>query len=62
MTLHEEISALQARIAQARAERETWRSSGVQDKYFDACSQVSALELALELLRQEGLRAYARNN
>jgi hypothetical protein len=62
MTLHEEISALQVRIAKARSERDVWQSSGVQDKYFDACSQVNALELALELLRQEGLRAYARNN
>ena len=62
MTLREEISALQARIARAQSERDTWRSSGMQVEYFEACSQVDALELALELLRQEGLRAYARNN
>jgi len=62
MTLHEEISALQGRIAKAQSERDTWRSSGMQEKFLEACSRVDALELDLERLRQEGLRAYARNN
>ena len=62
MTLHEEIAALQARIAKAQAERDTWRTTGMQQKYLEAYSLVEALELDLERLRQEGLRAYVRNN
>jgi hypothetical protein len=62
MTLHEEISALQARIAKAQSERDTWRTSGMQEKYLEAYSLVEALEVDLERLRQEGLRAYVRNN
>jgi hypothetical protein len=62
MTLHEEISALRARIAKAQSERDTWRTSGMQEKYLEAYSLVEALEVDLERLRQEGLRAYVRNN
>jgi hypothetical protein len=62
MTLHEEISALQARIVKAQSERDTWRTSGMQEKYLEAYSLVEALEVDLERLRQEGLRAYVRNN
>jgi hypothetical protein len=62
MTLHEEIAALQARIAKAQSERDTWRTTGMQQKYLEAYSLVEALELDLERLRQEGLRAYVRNN
>jgi len=62
MTLHEEISALHARIAKAQSERDTWRTSGMQEKYLEAYSLVEALEVDLERLRQEGLRAYVRNN
>ncbi len=62
MTLHEEISALQARIAKAQSERDTWRTTGMQQKYLEAYSLVEALGLDLERLRQEGLRAYVRNN
>lgn len=62
MTLREEISALRARIAKAQSDRDTWRTSGLQEKYLEAYSRVEALELDLERLRQEGLRAYVRNN
>jgi hypothetical protein len=62
MTLREEISALRARIARAQSDRDTWRTSGLQEKYLEAYSRVEALELDLERLRQEGLRAYVRNN
>lgn len=62
MTLQEEIAALQARIARARSERDTWQASGLQEKYLEAYSMVDALELELDRLRQEGLRASARND
>jgi len=58
MTLQEEIAALQARIAKAESERDTWRTSGMQEKYLEAYSLVEALELQLERLRQEGLRSF----
>jgi hypothetical protein len=60
MTLQEEIAAIQARIAGAQAQRDTWRRSGMQEKYLEAYSLVEALELGLEQLRQEGLRSFAR--
>jgi hypothetical protein len=62
MTLQEEIAAIQARITKAQSERDTWRSSGMQEKYLEAYSLVEALELELERLRQEGLRTFARNH
>lgn len=60
MTLNEEITALRNRIAKAESDRDTWRMSGMQDNYLEAYSRVEALELQLERLRQEGLRASAR--
>jgi hypothetical protein len=60
MTFQEEITALQARIAKASSQRDTWRTSGMQERYLEAYSRVEALELQLERLRQEGLRAFAR--
>lgn len=60
MTLKDEIAAIQARIAKAQSERDTWRTSGMQEKYLEAYSLVEALELGLERLRQEGLRASAQ--
>ncbi len=62
MTHQEEIAALQARLARARSERDTWQASGMQEKYLEAYSTVDALELALDRLRQEGLQASARND
>jgi hypothetical protein len=60
MTFNEEIVAMRARIAKAEAERDTWRTSGMQEKYLEAYSAVEALELQLEALRQQGLRNTAR--
>lgn len=60
MTFQEEIAAVQLRIAKAKSDRDTWRISGMQDNYLEAHSLVDALELQLERLRQEGLRAFAR--
>lgn len=61
MALKEEIAALRARIAKAQIERDTWRTSGMQEKYLEAYSLVEALELQLERLRQEGLRTFSRS-
>ena len=61
MTIREEIAAMQARIAKAQSERDTWQSAGMQDKYLEAYSLVEALELQLERLRQEGLRAFSKH-
>jgi hypothetical protein len=60
MTFKEEIEALRGRIAKAETERDTWRSSGMQEKYLEAYSAVDALELQLERMRQQGLRAFAK--
>jgi len=57
MTLRDEIAALQVRIAKAGADGEAWRASGRQEKYLEALSMADALELQLERLRQDGLRA-----
>jgi hypothetical protein len=59
MTLQEEIAALQARIADARAELDAGQATGVPEKYYDATFRLEALERELEGLRQQGLRAFA---
>lgn len=55
MTLDDEFSALTARIATARSELHTWQAAGRQEKYLEAYSNVEALELQLERLRQASL-------
>lgn len=52
MTFQEDIAAMQVRIAKAESERDSWRVSGMQEKYLEAYSMVEALELQLEQLRQ----------
>lgn len=52
ITLPERIAALQVRIAKAESERDSWRVSGMQEKYLEAYSMVEALELQLDLLRK----------
>jgi hypothetical protein len=52
MTLQEDIAAMRIRIAKAESERDSWRVSGMQEKYLEAYSMVDALELQLERLRQ----------
>lgn len=61
MTLRDEIAALRARIAKNGSDRDTWRASGRQKKYIEAACVADTLEQQLELLRQEGQRATARN-
>jgi hypothetical protein len=51
MDLREEIALIEARTARAESERETWRVSGVQEEYLEACSMVEALGLQLDLMR-----------
>jgi hypothetical protein len=52
MRSREDIAAMQVRIAKAESERESWRVSGMQEKYLEAYSMVEALELQLEQLRR----------
>lgn len=52
MSLREDIATLQVRIAKAEAERDSWRVSGMQEKYLEAYSMVEALELQLDVLRR----------
>ncbi len=59
MTLKEEFAFILARIGKAQSDRDTWRASGLQEKYLEAYSQVEALEVQLEQLRQRGLRSTA---
>lgn len=60
MTLGDEIAALRVRIAKAGADGDAGRASGRQEKYLQAVCTAEALELQLELLRREGLRASKR--
>ena len=62
MTLRDEIAALQDRIAKAASDRDTWRASGNQEKYIEGYGVVEALELRLEQLRRDGLRASGRQS
>ena len=52
MSVQEDIAALQVRIARAESERDSWRVSGMQEKYLEAYSMVEALELQLDFLRR----------
>ena len=51
------IAATEARIAKAESERASWRLSGSQEKYLEACSMVDALELQLDGLRRLGVKS-----
>lgn len=53
-----DIAAMQERIARARVERDTWRASGMEEKYLEACSMVEALEIQLDRLRQGSLASF----
>ena len=59
MTFQDEITAMRARITKAESLRDTWRATGMQEKYLEAYSLVQALELELERMRQEGLKLSA---
>jgi uncharacterized protein involved in type VI secretion and phage assembly len=52
VTLEADIAALKGHLVKAEAERETWRASGMQEKYLEACSMADALTLEIERLEQ----------
>lgn len=52
MSVQEDIATLQVRIARAESERDSWRVSGMQEKYLEAYSMVEALEVQLDFLRR----------
>lgn len=52
MSFEADSAAIKQRLAKAESERETWRASGTQEKYLEACSMVDALALELEQLEQ----------
>jgi hypothetical protein len=56
-----EIAAMQERIARAATERDTWRASGMEEKYLEACSMVEALEFQLDGLRQDSFARFERS-
>ena len=58
---HKDIAIMQERIARAAVERDTWRASGMQEKYLEACSMVEALELQLDELRPGSLAIFERS-
>jgi hypothetical protein len=62
MNFPEKLATLRARIAKAESDRDTWRTSGMQDKYLEAYSMVEALELQVDRLRQESLRSFVEKH
>ena len=60
MSFREEIAVLRARIAKAASDRDSWRVSGRQEKYLEAYSLVTALELQLDALREAARKSAGR--
>jgi hypothetical protein len=56
MTLEQEVHSLTQRIAKAERARDRWRALGDHERYLEACSMVSALDLQLESVRHQQLR------
>lgn len=61
MNHYEQMAELRARIISAEAERDTWRSTRMQENYLEAYSRVEALSQQLSDMHQAGLRALARS-
>jgi len=57
MSHNEEIANIRTRLAKAEQDRESWRATGMQEKYLEAYSMVEALELELDRLRAQGVRS-----
>lgn len=57
MSFDPDIANLQMRIAKAESDMGRWRTSGNQEKYLENYSFVEALELELDRLRKQKLRA-----
>lgn len=47
-TLQQDIETLESRIAKVENERDIWRVSGPEEKYYEAYFLVQTLELQLE--------------
>lgn len=62
MDHHEQMAALRARLAGAEAERDAWRTSGLQENYLEAYSRVEALALQVDNLHRAGLRSLERSS
>jgi hypothetical protein len=62
MSFDQNIAALNRRITNAERERDAWRAVRVEgdERYLEACSNVSALSLQLEGLRGQQSTAVAR--
>lgn len=57
MSFDQAIADIRARIAKAGSDRDHWRFSGRQEKYFEAHRRVHALELELDRLRKQRLKS-----
>jgi len=60
MSFDQEIGNLRTRLAEATSERDHWRFSARQEKYFEAHRLVHALEQELVRLRRQGLKSTVR--
>ena len=61
MNHDDQMAAWRARLARAEAERDTWRSTRMQENYLEAYSRVEALSLQLSDMHHAGLRALAES-
>ena len=59
MSFDQDIADIRERIAKAGSERDHWRFSNRQEKYFAAHRLVHALELELDRLRKQRLGSAA---
>lgn len=46
------LAELNARLAKAESERDTWRAAGRQENYLAACSMADALEMQIQQLQR----------
>jgi len=61
MAFDQEIAELRESIKKAEAERDHWRSTGRQDKYYGAYFLVNALEDQLKRLRRQRLVSFVKS-
>lgn len=59
MTIEIDVAILQQRVAKAEADRDTWRSTGMQENYLEACSMLDALNIQLDDLERTARRIAA---
>lgn len=61
MACDQEITGLRAYIKKAESERDHWRSSGKQEKYYEAYFLVNALQVQLNRLRRQRLVSFVKS-